>query len=78
MKKNIGLLIATSLLSMMLFSCTYNKMVSLDEAVTASWAQVQNQYQRRLDLIPNLVSTVKGYAQHDQRQDAGYAQLQIL
>jgi lemA protein len=67
MKKNIGLLIATSLLSMMLFSCTYNKMVSLDEAVTASWAQVQNQYQRRLDLIPNLVSTVKGYAQHEEK-----------
>ena len=39
---------------------TYNSMVSLDEDVSASWAEVQNQYQRRLDLIPNLVSTVKG------------------
>ena len=44
---------------------TYNSMVSLDEDVSASWAEVQNQYQRRLDLIPNLVSTVKGYAKHE-------------
>ena len=41
---------------------SYNKMVPLDEAVTASWAQVENVYQRRADLIPNLVNTVKGYA----------------
>ena len=44
---------------------TYNSLVSMDEGVSASWAEVQNQYQRRLDLIPNLVSTVKGYAQHE-------------
>ena len=44
---------------------TYNSMVSLDEDVSASWAEVQNQYQRRLDLIPNLVATVKGYAKHE-------------
>ncbi len=44
---------------------TYNSLVSLDEEVSASWAEVQNQYQRRLDLIPNLVSTVKGYAKHE-------------
>jgi LemA protein len=43
----------------------YNSMVKLDEAVKSSWAQVQNQYQRRLDLIPNLVATVKGYAEHE-------------
>ncbi len=43
----------------------YNNMVSLDEQVSAQWAQVENQYQRRYDLIPNLVSTVKGYAQHE-------------
>lgn len=42
-------------------------MVALEESVTASWAQVQNQYQRRLDLVPNLVSTVKGYATHEER-----------
>ena len=44
---------------------TYNSLVSLDEDVSGSWAEVQNQYQRRLDLIPNLVSTVKGYAKHE-------------
>ena len=44
---------------------TYNKMVSMDESVNASWAQVENVYQRRADLIPNLVNTVKGYASHE-------------
>ncbi len=44
---------------------TYNSLVSAEEDVSASWAEVQNQYQRRLDLIPNLVSTVKGYAKHE-------------
>ena len=44
---------------------TYNSLVSMDEEVSASWAEVQNQYQRRLDLIPNLVATVKGYAKHE-------------
>jgi LemA protein len=43
----------------------YNSLVKLDEGVNQSWAQVQNQYQRRLDLIPNLVETVKGYAAHE-------------
>ncbi len=42
-----------------------NSLVRQDEEVKASWAQVQNQYQRRMDLIPNLVSTVKGYAAHE-------------
>lgn len=44
---------------------TYNSMVTLGENVDKSWAQVENQYQRRLDLIPNLVNTVKGYAEHE-------------
>ena len=44
---------------------TYNSFVTLDETVSAEWAEVQNQYQRRYDLIPNLVSTVKGYASHE-------------
>lgn len=51
-----------------IFSCcknTYNSLVNLDEGVSEQWAEVQNQYQRRLDLIPNLVSTVKGYAKHE-------------
>lgn len=49
-----------------LSSCGYNTMVNKQEAVTAQWGQVQNSYQRRADLIPNLVSAVKGYAAHEQ------------
>ena len=45
---------------------TRNQFVSLDEAVKQSWSQVENVYQRRLDLIPNLVATVQGYATHEQ------------
>ena len=48
-----------------LFKGSYNKFVSLDEAVKSSWAQVENQLQRRFDLIPNLVETVKGYAKQE-------------
>lgn len=48
------------------FAGNYNKMVSLDEEVSSAWSQVENQYQRRLDLIPNLVGTVKGYARHEE------------
>lgn len=44
---------------------TYNKLVTLDEAVPAQWAQVENVYKRRADLIPNLVATVQGYAKHE-------------
>lgn len=44
---------------------TGNNMVTMEEGVTASWSQVENVYQRRADLIPNLVSTVKGYAAHE-------------
>jgi LemA protein len=46
--------------------CSYNKFVGQEEAIKAQWAQVQNQLQRRNDLIPNLVETVKGYAQHEE------------
>ncbi len=48
-----------------LSGCGINNIPTYDEQVKASWAQVQNQYQRRADLIPNLVSTVKGYAKHE-------------
>lgn len=48
-----------------LSSCGYNTMVEKQEAVDAQWAQVENVYQRRADLIPNLVATVKGYASHE-------------
>lgn len=44
---------------------TYNSLVTMDESVKAAWAQVENQLQRRYDLIPNLVETVKGYAAHE-------------
>ena len=50
----------------LLSGCGYNRMVELDEGVTAQWAQVENAYQRRADLIPNLVNTVKGYADFEQ------------
>jgi LemA protein len=49
-----------------LAGCSYNKFVSQEEAIKAQWAQVENQLQRRNDLIPNLVETVKGYAQHEE------------
>jgi len=49
-----------------LTSCGYNSMVQKEETVTSQWAQVQNVYQRRADLIPNLVNTVKGYANFEQ------------
>ena len=47
--------------------CGYNKMVTMNEAIDAAWAQVENQLQRRNDLIPNLVETTKGYATHEQQ-----------
>jgi len=57
--------------SITLQSCQYNVMVEKEETVTAQWAQVENVYQRRADLIPNLVSTVKGYASHEQETLTG-------
>lgn len=49
------------------FQSNYNNMVKMDEGVQAAWSQVENVYQRRADLIPNLVATVKGYAQHEEQ-----------
>src|SRR5216683_856487 len=49
-----------------LSGCSYNKFTTQEEAIKAQWAQVQNQIQRRNDLIPNLVETVKGYATHEE------------
>jgi LemA protein len=57
---------ALFLLAGLLSGCGVNEVPRLDEQVKAAWSQVLNQYQRRADLIPNLVETVKGYAQHEQ------------
>lgn len=61
MKKAVHYIVALALLSS-LSSCGYNTMVSKEEQIQGQWAQVENVYQRRADLIPNLVNTVKGYA----------------
>ncbi len=63
--KSFKSLIAAALCAMSLSSCGYNDMVAKQESVEAQWAQVENVYQRRMDLIPNLVATVKGYASHE-------------
>src|SRR5437868_4705914 len=63
-----------------LTGCSYNTFVSQEENVKAQWAQVQNQLQRRNDLIPNLVETTKGYAQHEESvfKDIAEARSQLL
>lgn len=53
--------------TLLLSGCGYNAMQAADEQVTAAWSEVLNQYQRRADLVPNLVNTVKGYAAHEER-----------
>ena len=64
--KKLGLF-AILFISIFLSGCGINNIPAYDEAVTANWSQVLNQYQRRSDLIPNLVSTVKGYAKQEQK-----------
>ena len=66
--KNKGLLIfiGVVLVVILFISGCYNGLVSAEESVRSAWAQVESVYQRRLDLIPNLVETVKGYAAHEQ------------
>jgi len=54
------------LLATLLSGCGYNSIQSKDEGVKAAWSEVVNQYQRRADLVPNLVNTVKGYATHEE------------
>jgi LemA protein len=73
MKKNVligcgvvlGIVILVGLIMVFSGISIYNEMVRLDEGVKEKWSQVENVYQRRLDLIPNLVATVKGYAAHE-------------
>ena len=64
--KQIKTAILTIVATLTLSSCNYNGMVEREEAVSQAWSNVENQYQRRADLIPNLVNTVKGYAAHEQ------------
>ena len=59
-------IVALVMLVFNLHGCGYNTMQSQDEQIKAGWSEVLNQYQRRADLIPNLVNTVKGYASHEQ------------
>ena len=68
MKKSwiiIGVIVVLVFIIYRLFAGSYNNMVTKDEDVKSQWAQVENVYQRRADLIPNLVSTVKGYAEFE-------------
>ena len=61
----VGLLVIIAIAFYLYGIGVYNNMVSMDESVKEKWSQVENVYQRRLDLIPNLVETVKGYAAHE-------------
>ena len=61
----LGIIAVVIILFVSMFGGTYNKLVTAEEGVNEAWAQVENVYQRRLDLIPNLVETVKGYAAHE-------------
>ncbi len=63
--KNILLCVLLSLLAVTLCSCGYNTMQTNEEAVKSAWGDVESSYQRRADLVPNLVETVKGYAAHE-------------
>ena len=69
--KRIKIVLLAVVSAFLFSSCGYNTMVNLDEQVTSQWAQVENVYQRRADLIPNLVNTVKGYAAHEQETLTG-------
>ena len=74
MKKSWITIIVIAVIALFFYSSikgNYNKMVTMDEGVKSQWAQVENVYQRRADLIPNLVATVKGYAKHEQETLTG-------
>lgn len=70
MKKSLVVIIVIAVVALFLFvwgNSKYNSLVTAEEEVSTEWAKVESQYQRRADLIPNLVSTVKGYAAHEER-----------
>ena len=75
-KKRLGLFITFGIGLIIALSCVsgYNSLVGMDEGVQGKWADVETQYQRRSDLIPNLVNTVKGYAAHEKETLAAVVQ----
>jgi len=79
MKGIIAIVIILAVLALPIIT-TYNRLVSIREQVNEKWAQVETQLQRRADLIPNLVSTVKGYAAHEKEifEDVARARTQLL
>lgn len=64
--RNLGIFLTAVAIAASAYGCGYNDLQALDEEVKAAWAEVQNQYQRRADLVPNLVATVKGAANFEQ------------
>jgi LemA protein len=63
----IGIILLVILIPIIWYVATYNSLITMDNSVEAKWQQVEVQYQRRMDLIPNLVNTVKGYASFEQK-----------
>lgn len=63
----IGIILFVILIPVIWYLATYNNLITMDNSVEAKWQQVEVQYQRRMDLIPNLVNTVKGYASFEQK-----------
>ena len=61
----LGIIVIIALSAALMFGGVYNNLVTKEEGVKSAWAQVENVYQRRADLVPNLVATVKGYAVHE-------------
>ena len=79
-RRHTARLIVLAMAALPLTGCSYNTFVSQEEAIKAQWAQVENQLQRRNDLIPNLVETTKGFAQHEEAvyKDIANARSQLL
>ena len=65
MKKSTIIILVVAVVAIIWCATSYNGLVKMDEGVGTAWSNVENQYQRRADLIPNLVNTVKGYAAHE-------------